>query len=160
MNREELWRWFLTQLTKKETGCWEWNIANRNGRYGQLTIGKRHIGTHVYALEHAIGRPLKENMIVRHMCNNSLCCNPEHLKEGTYVENMKDRDEAGHTIRGDKHHDVKGSKHPQVKLNEREVRIIRNLKGIVTHKELAEVYGVSMCHISAIQNNKTWTHLN
>ena len=159
MSEEELWVWFLNQLNKKENGCWEWNTANHNARYGQLTICRKHIGAHVYALEHTLGRHLKENMIARHMCNNSLCCNPEHLKEGTYKENMKDRDDAGHTIKGDKHHDVKGSKHPQVKLSEQDVRTIRSLKGSSSYKELAEKYGVSVGNIGSIQRNISWTHL-
>lgn len=32
------------------------------------------------------------NLVIRHLCNNSRCINPNHLKEGTHKENAQDRE--------------------------------------------------------------------
>jgi hypothetical protein len=159
LTEEKLWSWFLSQVDKTDTGCWEWRNGKNKAGYGQIAINRTLVGAHAYALEHALGRPLQKGMLTRHRCNNPPCCNPDHLQEGTPKENMRDRDLAGHTVRGDRHHDVKGENHPHVKLAERDVRIIRALKGWFTNRELSETYGVSSCQICLIQNNKTWKHL-
>lgn len=159
MDSNELWSWFLEQLDKKDNGCWEWKNGKNKAGYGQISVNKKLNGAHLYALEHKLGRSLAKGMLTRHLCNNPPCCNPDHLEEGTPKENMKDRDESGHTARGEKHHDVKGSNHPHVKLEERDVRIIRELKGWFTNQELSQTYGVSKCQICLIQNRKTWSHL-
>ena len=158
MEGEELWNWFLTQLEINNNSCWEWKGAVGNSGYGLVNI-KKKTGAHVYALERKLGRPLHKGLVTRHLCNNRLCCNPEHLEEGTYKENMIDRELSGNTRRGDTHVNVKGELHPQSKLNNKEVFIIRSLKGIVKSKELSEIYSIDRSHVSDIQNYKTWKHI-
>lgn len=160
LNKEELWLWFLQQLDKKDNGCWEWKNGTNKAGYGQISVDKKLIGTHCYALQHKLGRPINKNMLTRHLCNNMICCNPDHLEEGTHLENMKDRDIAGHTVKGDKHHNVKGELHPHAKLNEQQIRDIRSLKGWFTKIQLSEIYNVSPTHIYLIQTNKSWKHIN
>ena len=159
MSDTDLWDWFLKHLDKKESGCWEWKRGTNKAGYGQISVNKKLMGTHMYALEHTLGRPINKGMLTRHLCNNPICCNPDHLKEGTPKENMMDRDIAGHTLRGDKHHDTKGELHPRAKLTNKDVVVIRELKGWFTNKELAETYMVSKPIISLIHSRKIWRHL-
>jgi len=159
MTEDELWRWFLEQLDKKDNGCWEWKHGTNKAGYGQISVNKKLTGTHMYALEHTLGRPIYKNMLTRHLCNNPICCNPDHLREGTPQENTIDRDIAGHTVCGDRHHVVKGELNPHAKLTNRDVKIIRELKGWFTNRELAETYSVSKPIISLVQNHKIWTHV-
>jgi len=53
---------------------------------------------------------------------------------------------------------LKGEKHPQSKLTENEVRRIRAsyYGGDCNQRELAEMFGVKRCTISAIVTRKSW----
>lgn len=84
------------------TPCWEWIGAyttNRTGvRYGKLSIRakrgprKGQPVTH-YAHRVAIrvfkGRVLTPRMVGKHLCNNTICINPEHLVGGTQRSNIR-----------------------------------------------------------------------
>ena len=50
-------------------------------------------------------------MVIRHLCNNPACINPDHLAEGTVSENAIDRSKAGNCA--------------QRKLTEAQVRAVR-----------------------------------
>lgn len=47
---------------------------------------------HRHALEMSLGRPLLPGMNANHTsnCTSKLCCNPDHLYEGTQKQNMED----------------------------------------------------------------------
>lgn len=49
--------------------------------------------------------------------------------------------------------------HPRAKLTAYDVRIIRQLEGLVTHAKLAEIFDVSSTCISGIMNHVTWRDL-
>lgn len=50
----------------------------------------------------------------------------------------------------------KGSANSKCKLTEEQVKEIRQMKGIVLQKDLAQKYGISQSSVSAIQMQKTW----
>jgi len=91
---------FMQYVVKDEkTGCWNW-IARRyvNG-YGQFWLGKIMKASRA---SHMIFKgPIPAGLMVLHTCHNAGCVNPEHLYAGTHEQNMIDRDEAGHTSRGE-----------------------------------------------------------
>ena len=74
-------------LVNKTTGCWEWQASLTNG-YGQFYYNKKQGFAHRYSYGHFNG-PIPSGMFVMHKCNNSVCCNPAHLKLGTHSENMR-----------------------------------------------------------------------
>lgn len=83
--------------------------------------------------------------VVRHTCDNSICCNPTHLERGTHIENMKDmRDRERHGI---PHHAVKAIK-----------RLL--LQGKQTHAQIGKLYGVSRETISAIHQGRTYVDVH
>lgn len=71
--------------------CWEWT-GSRGGRDGRgyITVDKRKMLSYrvVYELVHG---EIPEGMVVRHKCDNPLCCNPVHLELGTHVDNEADK---------------------------------------------------------------------
>lgn len=86
------------------TPCWIWlgkTRASRGGsemQYPAMTMryksGPRkgkvyNVSVHRKAVEVFSGRRVTPKMVVMHLCNNTLCVNPEHLKGGTQKKNVQ-----------------------------------------------------------------------
>lgn len=84
-----------------ETPCLLYEgTLNKNG-YGILpkpVHGSRL--AHRAALAEKLGRPV--DGMARHTCDNPPCVNPEHLLEGTQLDNMRDMVERGRAVGGRK----------------------------------------------------------
>lgn len=77
-----------------EAGCWEWQgfkYQSRNSRswYGTVSCRGKKGRVHRVAY-HLVHGPIPEGVLIMHLCDNSICCNPDHLKAGTTQENLKD----------------------------------------------------------------------
>lgn len=75
-----------------ETGCWIWNLRTawaRDPRPIFTFHGKSH---YVYRKlwEYIHGVVLTHDQQVCHHCDIGLCCNPDHLFQGTATDNMRD----------------------------------------------------------------------
>ncbi len=73
--------------------CWPW-LAATASRTPNYTVGKfflngknRSVPRIAYELSKG---PIPQGHIVRHRCDNPLCCNPSHLETGTHQENSDD----------------------------------------------------------------------
>jgi hypothetical protein len=91
---------FSGHYTKKDSGCWEWNLYRDSDGYGQFSINinnrKRVLRAHRFSWMIANQKDWPENMpVARHMCNNPSCVNPEHIIPGTVKENTGDAIKAG-----------------------------------------------------------------
>lgn len=80
--------WLKSKSTLNEQGCWSWGAA-LSGNYGQLSFNGKHDYTHRIAYILAYGE-IPENLLVRHKCDNTKCCNPDHLELGTHRDNRLD----------------------------------------------------------------------
>src|SRR2546426_6725213 len=77
-----------------EYGCLLWK-----GRSGTLTIRGWHqikinsvrYKVHRLALERKLGRPIRLHHLACHHCDTPSCVNPEHLYEGSELDNHADR---------------------------------------------------------------------
>lgn len=81
---------FFSRLVKQEDGCLVWNGGQHIQRYGMYNVyntklNKRQMQvTHRIAMMLHLGRELNRNEFVVHeWCDNSLCCNVDHLIVGT-----------------------------------------------------------------------------
>lgn len=72
-----------------KTKCWNWNKSVTSAGYGQLTRNGRYWTTHRYVMTCMYG-PIPQGLVVRHKCNNTKCCNPDHLIFGTPKDNWWD----------------------------------------------------------------------
>ena len=77
--------------TVNEEGCWTWNLSVRSARQGDHRAyypGKGYVYRITYEL--ANGAKIEKSQVAMHLCNNSTCVNPAHIKLGTQAQNMSD----------------------------------------------------------------------
>lgn len=80
----------IENITIDENSCWNWKKSCSSSGYGQFTKNKIYYNTHRYVYELINGEIKDKNLVVRHKCNNTKCCNPEHLIIGTQKDNYQD----------------------------------------------------------------------
>lgn len=113
----------------------------------------RHVIAHRAAWELLIG-PIPSGMCLLHSCDNPRCVNPEHLRVGTQLENIDDRNQRGRTQRRP------GATNHQAKLTEEQARQILDLKGSgLSQREVGLRYGVTRTNIGYIWRGEHWAHL-
>lgn len=134
--------------------CWEWTGATANKGYGYLKVNGRIARAHRVALGLSQGRDIPAGVLVRHTCDNPPCCNPAHLVEGTFQDNVADAVERGRLRRG--------SSSPVAKLTEQAISDIRTryAAGGISQRQLAQDYGVSVGAISHAVRGSCWAHVD
>jgi hypothetical protein len=95
--------------------------------------------------------PLPEGQEVNHKDGNKLNNARSNLEYLTHPENQKHAAETGLYL--------KGEQQSQAKLTEQAVREIRNLRHVVSQRELAKHYGVSQTVIGRVQRRRLWSHV-
>lgn len=142
------------------SNCWNWHRGKSAAGYGQCYFNGKRVYAHRLAkvifdnLDHSL---LSDpNIVVLHECDNPACVNPAHLRVGTQIDNVIDRD-----IKGRVRH---GSKHPVAKLTESDVLEIRSMvrrrKELSLHKQdIAKCYNISPSTLTAIINRTTWKRI-
>lgn len=135
--------YFLSR-TKKVGDCLEWTKCLNTDGYPRTTWGGHSNGkVHRIVWELANGHEAT-GRVVRHLCNNPRCINPNHLAIGTPLDNSKDRDLA----------DRSGSR----KISQRDVNPICVLyaSGEYTQKEIGAKFGIDSRTVSSIIKGKHW----
>lgn len=82
--------------------------------------------------------------VVRHMCDNKLCCNPNHFETGTYRDNQLDQR---------RHESLTSTQ----KLRESDIKAIRASSELL--RVIAERYDVSISHIASIRAHRVWKNV-
>lgn len=146
---------FWSKVQKTNT-CWNWTaFVNHNG-YGRFSFKSKPMHAHRFSWELHNG-PIPDGLNVLHRCDNPKCVNPSHLFLGTQKDNVKDMVKKN---RQSNKMGRKGESHSQNKLNEANIKRIRELYlKSFTQKELAKLFKVSQSQISRIVNNKNWGHI-
>lgn len=135
-------------------GCWPWTASRTPRGYGRIQCGSRADGTRrplqSHRLAYLLGNgPLGDAEVVRHRCNNPICCNPAHLLSGSQLDNVKDM--------VDSDRQAKGPAHPMAKLTQADVVEIRHRRlGGQTTTSLASRFAVSQSLISQICRGVLW----
>lgn len=123
--------------------CWAWRLATNFYGYGRTSFKGRDTKSHILSLESKYKRFEAPGEVVRHLCANPICCNPDHLCFGTRNENAIDTQLNGTS--------------KNFKLNPDKVRLIRASKK--TNAELAEEFNVHRRAIYNIRTGKTWSSI-
>ena len=154
LSREALQKKILDNVIPDENGCWIWQKSFGSHGYGNIaTGGHRNETVHRVSHEVFIGE-IPKGQLVLHSCDNRKCCNPEHLRSGTYKDNSSDAISRG---RNKLPPVMIGSDHVNAKLTEEEVLEI--YMSTLSQRKLAALFGVSQKLIHCIKRGKAWQHV-
>lgn len=131
-NGEKFW-----SRAEKPNACWLWKGAKKKRGYGNVKVSGKVYSAHV--LSWMLSNQSLPTRNILHSCDNPSCVNPAHLREGTHLENMRDMRRRGRASK---------------RLTLEQVTAIRTAQG--THRQLAELYGVSHRTIGQIRRGDTW----
>lgn len=143
-NQQNFHRKYVINQT---SNCWEWKKPNKQG-YGRFYVNGTSTFAHRYAYEMYKG-PIPDTYVVRHLCNNPSCVNPNHLDVGTTYENMQDKVLSNRQ--------AKGKDHGRAVLTN--TQIIQIYQSSKSNYDLATQYNVTPQLISFIRSGKNWKHL-
>lgn len=142
-------RWYGWEVNSE--GCWEWPQDKLSGDgYGRLTLKGRSTRAHRFAWETWVG-PLGSEELLLHSCDNRRCINPEHLRVGTYKDNVDDMFQRGRANK------ARGEGHGNTSLTRAEVEHIRELYAEGTQQSLiAQELGLRKQTVNNIVLRRTW----
>ena len=134
--------------------CWEWKGAIMANRYPAIRY-KGQNGSGRRAVFEMSGRKLFRRSFIVVTCGNESCLNPDHLKQLTQAEHM--RQLAKHGVQGGlvRAANIAKTKRKLLgKITMEQARQIRDSDE--TCKALAERYGMSAERISRIRKGTAW----
>ena len=135
--------WMLAQTVTTATGCMEWQRTFLSNGYGAITH-KRRVWTAPRLLLHLQGR-LPPGLHALHSCDNRPCINPEHLRAGTHVENVRD---------------AVTRRRNYTKLRAADIPAIRHMRDRGDPlREIAARFGVAPTTVASIVLGNTWSHV-
>jgi hypothetical protein len=155
----------LLNRTALDGSCWVWTGYRDSKGYGRVGDATgRTVLVHRASYEVHVGS-IPDGLCVLHHCDNPPCMNPAHLFLGTRVDNNHDMMRKGRIQRGDTHWTTRqperiarGPKNGLSKLTPEAVATIRReyAAGGVTHRALAERFGVSRRAVTHVLAGSTW----
>lgn len=136
------------------TGCWLWAGAH-HPRYGHGSLnGSSYYGFNwAHRFSYFIHNgDFDRSLCVLHKCDIPTCVNPDHLFIGTALENQIDKVNKGRQQRGEKH--------AFAKINEQDVRNIREAhKSGESMVSIGKRYGLHNVSIFDIVHRINWKHV-
>ena len=138
--------------------CWPWKAGGNGNGYGRFAL----LGTLQYAHRQAFieaGGKIPHGMIVRHKCDNPVCCNPSHLEIGTMADNSQDAVRRG---RFANRRTPRGEGHGMATITADEVRELRSEFSISRRGDVqkaAEKIGLSHSQTRRILEGSSWKSL-
>lgn len=152
--------WLLVDRTNQD-GCWIWlgrqDVCqpNRQLPYGRFARRGGRVSAHRFSYELAKGH-IPAGLVIRHLCDNSLCVNPEHLILGTHRENNLDTVSRGRW----RSHGLKGERHGASKITTEVVKRIRHQRECgVSRNKIARELGVCVGTVRDVDLKITWSHI-
>lgn len=129
----------------RTSDCWLWRGATRTNNGGQKYGHFDRYSAHRFVHELCIGK-IPKGFVVMHLCDNTICVNPKHLRAGTQKENIKDSVKKG-----------RRALPPATKLTLEMVGEIRRKRiNSSMDKELTRIYGISLSHLRNIVAGRCW----
>ena len=143
---------FLARREIMPSGCWHWTGSVAKNGYGQLSAREPKWGTryvHRWAYTHYKGA-IPDGKMIRHTCDNRICCNPEHLIPGDSVDNVRDMIQRN----------PNGCHRAFTEDQVREIRAAYKSAPFPSQTVLANRYGVSVPTIGSVLNGKHYGYVD
>jgi ribosomal protein L44E len=150
--------YLVLAVEKAGDECMLWPYRRNAHGYGELQMPLRMTGKPTKTLAHRVAFMVKHGHLPQpfgcHRCDNPRCFNPNHIFEGTPLDNQRDCIAKGRK--------ALGVEQGRAKLTEEMVRAARveYAEGNIGFAELASKYGVSKPSMLAAVTGKTWTHVD
>lgn len=149
---------FWSKVNKDtDSGCWEWTANKNNKGYGMFSVSS-YVGkqlAHRLSYKDAHG-PIPKGGLILHSCDNQACVNPEHLRVGTYKENVADMDTRKRRVTNTPF----GEDNCNALLTaEKVIQMRRDYLAGVKNAVLAERYGMTELSIKDVTLGRSWKHL-
>lgn len=77
---------FQAKIRVTDSDCWEWQGRVNSWGYGSFSFKGRMMLAHRFSYEH-FKEEIPTKMVVDHICRNTICVNPEHLRVLSPKEN-------------------------------------------------------------------------
>lgn len=138
----------ISNVTK---GCVNWPYSTSGDGYGQTYYQGKVVQTHRLICRLVHGEPPTESHQAAHRCGNASCVNPAHIRWRTPAQNIAEKEKHGTKLIG--------VATTSAKLSDSAVKEILALRGQITQKQIANLYGVSSHAIYCIFKNKSWVHI-
>lgn len=135
------------------TPCKVWTGAKTRDGYGQVFRdgAARRLHRIAYCEAHGITLADIKGRVVLHNCDNPACYNPEHLRLGSQLDNVRDCVAKGRFRRLD------GEHNPRAKLSNDTARDIRAAYATgLSYAALAKQYSVGKSTIARVINQESW----
>lgn len=149
---------FLERVTVG-AGCWLWLGKPNGAGYGMISHNGR--GERAHRVSWMLHRgAIPDGISVLHHCDNRMCVNPAHLFLGTIADNNADMCQKGRARYWFRVNPPRGVKHHRAKLTDADVvRIREAAKTGLSHRAIAETFGVSRPTVTRVVAAKGWKHV-
>ena len=149
---------FWKRVDKAQNACWLWTGATNNSGYGTLMYQGRPATAHRTAAflsglvtSSDAPKDRKGTGFILHACDNRRCCNPGHMKVGTYAENQLEAYARRRRVA------YRGATHANAKQTDKSVALIKDMyRHGVSQGAIAKLLHVSQASISKITLGKTY----
>lgn len=154
--------WRKVDIKDNINECWPWIASTNQKGYGHIRVGISMVQSHRLAYE-LIKGPIPEELQVQHLCNNPVCCNPNHLEVGNDSKNSRYKFQCNR-----QNHN--GENNPCSKLTDDQVREIHKLyneqrklhpgfKHWQIIQPIAQMFGIDAYHVGSIIRGDSWHHI-
>ena len=151
---EDFWK----LLKKERSGCWNWVGATNTSGYGNVMYQGRAASAHRLAAflsglinELPAPKNRKGTGFILHACDNRRCCNPAHMRAGSYADNQIEAYARRRRVA------YKGHTHTNAKQTKESIILIKDMYTHgVSQEAIARLLGVSQTSISKIVSGVTY----
>ena len=139
---------FRERLIRTQDGCLVFTGCVDCYGYGQVQVNRKRFRAHRFAFQLHHGREPSSQLM--HTCDNPPCCDVNHLRECTHLENHRDKQQKGRAL---------GKTAPRLRAEHAlEIRRRRREYGH-TYIRLAKDFDVTQRTIWCVITRRTWRHL-